>query len=463
MSYTIRISVLILFFIFLAKFLSSCKPESTLPIVTTSSVTNITETNATTGGNVTSDGNAEVKSKGVCWSTSENPTLADNKTLDGLGTGSFVSKLYQLTPGTSYFVRAYATNSEGTAYGNEINFSTHAYLPTLTTNTITQLTHNSAKSGGYITSDGGSAVTDRGVCWSKSQSPTIMDDKTTNGNGTGSFTSDLTGLDAGTVYYVRAYATNIEGTAYGNQQSAMTKLNLNIVFNSELTYGQLTDIDNNTYKTIQIGTQTWMAENLKTTRYNDGSDIPHVTDSLEWLNLASPGYCWYKNDESTYEDVYGALYNWYCINTDKLCPAGWHVPTDPEWTALENYLQNNGYNYDGILDSDNNRNTNNKTAKALASTNGWYMVSGTSGFDGVIGRTDYPDKRNASGFTAIAASHRDNYARFLSNGYNAGFWCATETGPGTAYIRNMSWNQVDVIRYSAVDKKQGFSIRCVKD
>ena len=295
------------------------------------------------------------------------------------------------------------------------------------------------------------------------QSPTTADDKTINGRGTGNFTSDLTGLDAGTVYYVRAYATNSAGTAYGDQQSATTKLNLIIVFNSGLTYGEVTDIDNNTYKTIQIGTQTWMAENLKTTRYNDGSGIPLVTDSLDWTNLTSPGYCWYKNDESTYKDAYGALYNWYCINTDKLCPEGWHVPTDAEWSTMEIYLQNNGYNYDGILDTDNNRSTNNKMAKSLASTNGWLMVSGTSGFDGVIGRTDYPDKRNASGFTAIAASRRDNFARFLSNGYNCDFWCSTETGTGTAYNRTMRWNQVDVLRYSAVDKKQGFSIRCVKD
>ena len=233
--------------------------------------------------------------------------------------------------------------------------------------------------------------------------------------------------------------------------------------NTMVAGGVVTDYDGNIYNTVKIGTQTWMAENLKTTRYNDGSDIPLVTDSLTWLNLSSPGYCWYKNNESAYKDLYGGLYNWYCIGTGNLCPDGWHVPTDAELTTLEIYLQNNGYNYDGIPDDDNNRSTNNKTAKALASATGWIMVSGTSGFEGVIGRPDYPDKRNASGFSALPASRRDYLARFLPDGYNCDLWCATESGVSTAYNRTMTWNQVDVIRYSAVDKKMGFSVRCIKD
>jgi uncharacterized protein (TIGR02145 family) len=100
----------------------------------------------------------------------------------------------------------------------------------------------------------------------------------------------------------------------------------------------LTDVDNNTYKVVKIGTQVWMAENLKTTRYNDGSAIPLVTDNTEWNNLTTPGYSWYNNDSATYAQTYGALYNWYTVETGNLCPTGWHVPSDAEWTTLTDYL-----------------------------------------------------------------------------------------------------------------------------
>ena len=106
----------------------------------------------------------------------------------------------------------------------------------------------------------------------------------------------------------------------------------------DLTYGLLTDIVGNTYKTIKIGTQTWMAENLKTTKYNDGTDILNITNTTESINLSTPGYCWYLNDAYKYKNIYGALYNWYVLNTGKICPAGWHVPSNLEWTTLTTYL-----------------------------------------------------------------------------------------------------------------------------
>jgi len=102
--------------------------------------------------------------------------------------------------------------------------------------------------------------------------------------------------------------------------------------------GTMTDRDGNVYTSVTIGTQTWMVENLKTTKYKDGTDIPLVTDDTEWANLNTPGYCWYNNDAATYKNSYGALYNWYAVSTGKLCPTGWHVPTDAEWTTLTTYL-----------------------------------------------------------------------------------------------------------------------------
>ncbi len=190
--------------------------------VTTSAASAVAAYTATSGGNITSDGGAAVTARGVCWSTSSNPTTSDSKTTDGAGTGSFASSITGLNPLTTYYVRAYATNSVGTSYGNQISFTTTATIPSLSTDAASSITTNSATSGGNITSDGGSAVTSRGVCWNTSPNPTTANSTTTNGSGTGTFTSSLTGLSTGTTYYVRAYAINGIGTAYGNEISFTT-------------------------------------------------------------------------------------------------------------------------------------------------------------------------------------------------------------------------------------------------
>ncbi len=196
---------------------------SFLPGITTSNVTSISFNTAVCGGNVTSDGNLDVTARGVCWSTSPNPTISNNKTTNGSGTGSFTSNITGLADGTTYYVRAYATNSKGTAYGEEKSFTTIAKtIPQITTANVTSITTNTAECGGNVISGGNLDVTARGVCWSTSPNPTINDSKTTNGTGTGSFTSNITGLADGTTYYVRAYATNSKGTAYGTEKSFTT-------------------------------------------------------------------------------------------------------------------------------------------------------------------------------------------------------------------------------------------------
>jgi formylglycine-generating enzyme required for sulfatase activity len=195
---------------------------STKPTVTTTAVTNITTTGATSGGNVTSDGGASVTARGVCWSTSTNPTTSNSKTNDGSGTGSFVSSLTGLSASTTYHVRAYAINSVGTSYGSDVSFKTPASQPTVTTTAVSGITATTATSGGNVTSDGGATVTARGVCWSTSANPTTSNSKTTNGSGTGSFTSSITGLNPNTTYHVRAYATNSVGTSYGSDISFTT-------------------------------------------------------------------------------------------------------------------------------------------------------------------------------------------------------------------------------------------------
>jgi hypothetical protein len=188
------------------------------PTVTTTTVSSVTETNAVSGGNVTSDGGASVTDRGVCVSTSANPTLANAHTHDGSGTGAFTSSLTGCTPGTPYHVRAYATNSVGTAYGSDLTFTTLSLggVPTVTTTAISSLTKTSFMTGGNVTSAGSAAVTDRGVCVSTAANPTLANNHTHDGAGTGVFISSLTGGTPGETYHVRAYATSTAGTAYGN-------------------------------------------------------------------------------------------------------------------------------------------------------------------------------------------------------------------------------------------------------
>ena len=210
-------------------FLVSCNPKE--PVVKTQAVSEIAATSAIGGGDVVEDGRADVTERGVCWSIVENPTIADAHTSDGAGLGSFVSNITGLEPNTTYYVRAYATNSEGTSYGDQVNFMTleeMIELATVKTSLVTSITSTTAVAGGDVTADGGTEVTAKGVCWSTSQEPTIEGEHTENGAGTGEFTAELSGLEQNTTYYVRAYATNKEGTAYG-EEVTFTTLQENVV------------------------------------------------------------------------------------------------------------------------------------------------------------------------------------------------------------------------------------------
>ncbi|MDD4712155.1 MAG: T9SS type A sorting domain-containing protein [Bacteroidales bacterium] len=200
--------------------------RSIYPTLTTNSVSSITSTSAICGGDITYEGNSYVISRGVCWSTSANPTIANSNTSDGTGSTGFTSSIIGLQPLITYHVRAYATNTAGnTAYGNEVIFNTLAATPpTLTTNSVSSITSTSAISGGNISSDGGAYVIVRGVCWSTTQNPTVLNSKTLNGEDIGNYESSITGLILGNTYYVRAYATNSAGTTYGSQVSFVTRL-----------------------------------------------------------------------------------------------------------------------------------------------------------------------------------------------------------------------------------------------
>ena len=400
-----------------------------VPYLISSTVSSIEKTSATSGGNVIGNGGGIVTERGVCWSTTPAPTIAlSTKTSDGSGIGLFSSSITGLTAKTTYYIRAYATNGEGTGYGNEVNFTTLATVPSITTTAVSAIKTTTSTSGGNITSDGGAAVIARGVCWSISHDPTTAGNKTTDSNDAGSFTSNLSGLLANTTYYVRAYAINSAGTGYGDEVS----------FKSYAAdTGTFTDIDNNSYKFVTIGTQVWMAENLKTTKYKDGTAIPLVIDT--WHLISTPAYCWYNNDATTNKSTYGALYNWYTINTGNLCPTGWHLPSEAEWTTLTTYLG----------------------GEIVAG--GKLKETGTSHW--MIPNTE---ATNETGFAAVPSGYRSYFdGNFDTMRYCANWWSSPED-PGTIDFR---WHEVESLsgtlksltqRYGPM-RKYGFSVRCLRD
>mgnify|MGYP006284028831 CR=1 FL=1 len=207
------------------------------------------------------------------------------------------------------------------------------------------------------------------------------------------------------------------------------------------------DSDGNIYQTVILGQQTWFAENLRTTTYKDGTPIVNVSDGEIWRNLTTPAYCWYENNEAEYKSTYGALYNWYAVETDKLCPDGWHVPTASDWEILADYLINNNYGHTGRGED---------IGKSLASKSGW-QDSDVSGSAGSVQASN-----NRTGFNALPGGIRFSNGEFRHKGENAKWWSASESSGSSAQIRFLSWNDGLLTSYSN-RKENGFSVRCVKN
>jgi uncharacterized protein (TIGR02145 family) len=192
------------------------------------------------------------------------------------------------------------------------------------------------------------------------------------------------------------------------------------------------DIEGNHYTAVKIGNQVWMGENLRTTKFNDGTDIPEVTDNAAWAGLATPAYCWFFNDSLAYAKLCGAMYNWYVVGAGNICPIGWHVPSDAEWTILTNYL--GGANVAG---------------GKLKETGVTHWISPNNG------------ATNESGFTAIPGGYRYN-GSFWDYGYNADWWTSTEITSSDCWARKIFYYGAFVYRDANV-KNIGFSLRCLKD
>jgi uncharacterized protein (TIGR02145 family) len=397
---------------------------------------------------VTSDGGAAITERGVVYATSGIPSITDNKVVaNTAGIDTFTVNLTGLTGSTTYFFRAYATNSAGTGYGSLDSFTTltPVVLPTISTTSLSGITTSSATTGGNVTSDGGAAVSERGVVWDTSSMPTItLSTKTSNGLGTGNFTSAITGIAPNTIYYVRAYATNSAGTAYGNE------LTFNAIQGVPCPGTPIvTDIDGNTYNTVQIGMQCWTKENLKVSKYNDGTLIPldssggtsgNFQDET-WFSRTTGARSIYEHSQTNFSN-YGYLYNWYAAkgitssgstNYKNICPTGWHVPTDRGWDTLITFL--GGENFAG---------------GKMKSINSTLWESPNSG------ATD------ESGFSGLPAGYRDSDGSFRNIRYGAYFWNATEYNTNEVYLRELGTNFNNIYHNAPwFNKTMGNSLRCI--
>jgi uncharacterized protein (TIGR02145 family) len=252
----------------------------------------------------------------------------------------------------------------------------------------------------------------------------------------------LTALPPGTTFHYRMKSENSKRIMFGKDMTFTTlpyKVN-SIVFNPDLTYGTINDNDGNTYKTIQIGSQTWMAENLKTTKYNDGTSIKLDGIVGQWSAEKIAACCWLNNDESNFKDTFGALYNWYAVNTGKLCPVGWHVPADSEFTALSTFLGGPLNLTDKIKEIGDHH---------------WINVSSTT--------------TNESGFTALPAGYRSFNGQYMPvsrDGYwmagEAYWWSSTEAYDQGAFYW-VIYNNCSTLLKEAWFKAHGLSVRCLKD
>ena len=427
--------------------------EYGLPTLTSVNVSNITGVGFTLSCNVTDGGETQVLERGFCYSiTNSSPDINGQHVAAGSGLGSFTAGLTGLTPSTTYYVRAYAKNAYGISYSGMKVVNTTTGVPVVVTGDVSSITSNTALCAANVTSDGGFPLTVKGVCWSTSPNPTVNNSHTSNGTATGAYSGYMTGLTASTTYYVRAYATNSNGTSYGTQKTFTTQ-------------GQcpntVSDYDGNTYATVMIGTQCWMNQNLRTTHYANGQSISLSTSSTS----TSTAYRYYPDNNSSNVSTYGYLYNWPAVmhgagssnsnpsGVQGICPNGWHLPSHAEYVQLLNYLG-------GQTQYQCNGNSAN-IAKALASTTGWESSSTTCH----VGNN--PSSNNASGFSAPPAGEYfvgiddHDYDGNKGISLHAYFWTSWEyTIENTAIIIGLLYNGEDVKAYYNL-KAGSVSVRCV--
>jgi uncharacterized protein (TIGR02145 family) len=401
----------------------STEPE--LPVVVTAMVLNIKPYSATVGGVVSSSGGTDVTERGVYRGTSVNPVSTGTKLIIGRGTGSYADTLKNLNPGVTYYVRAYAVNSIGTSYGDEKSFLTIGGKPEVTVLRYSDLKASSIMLKGIVSANELSTkvtfeygiTSSYGNLRSADNSPISKKD---------TVSTTITGLDQNTNYHYRIRAENELGIVYSADSTFRTVITGKT--------GTVTDSQGNIYQTIGIGYQEWMTENLKVILYNNGIDsIPLVEKDTSWNKLATPAYCWYGNNKAANKETYGALYNWYAVQTGKICPTGWHVPADADFSELTAYLGGAGM------------------------AGGKLKETGTSHWNSPnTGATD------AYKFAARGAGKRFTDGSFDFVKVESNWWSSTDYSTQNASYMNILFNYNNSFQ-AYFNKKTGMSVRCVRD
>ncbi len=306
--------------------------EITLPSIYTSNVTDISYTSASISGNVTDDGNAEVTERGIVYSKTQNPTTSNTKKRNGSGTGSFTCNLTDLQDGVTYYVRAYATNLKGTAYGEELSFTTLVItLPTVSTIIATNVSDKSAIVEGCVTNDGGGNITERGIVYSTTPEPTTANGKVTKGTGSGTFSCNLTNLQEATTYYARAYAINIRGVSYGEQVSFKTKFTKGFsISNSKQVYFSFGNLQ------YHPANKKWRFAENQTDYIGDANSNSSSTYD-GWLDLFgwSTSATYYGVSTSTsISDYSGSFVDWGTNKIGNDAPNTWRTLSYDEWNYL---------------------------------------------------------------------------------------------------------------------------------
>jgi len=383
---------------------------------------------ATISTTLTSTGGNKITQHGHCWSTNNEPTTEDDHTQLGSKneTGKFTSEIDGLESNTKYYIKPYTNHSLGTVYGETKDFSTiNTGKPIVKTSDVTDITIYTVTCGGNVENDSGSVVTARGVCWNKTGNPSLENflNYTIDGSGMGGFSSNVTELQEISTYFIKAYATNENGTAYGEERSFVTLAACGALI---LNY------DGQVYHTVEIGNQCWFKENLNIGEKIYGSQNQQNNSTVE-------KYCY--NDSESNCDEYGGLYRWdeamqYVTNEGAkgICPEGWHIPTDDEWDVLVNFLGGSGV------------------------AGGKMKETGTAHWN-----SPNTDATNSSGFTGLAGGgHNFFSSSFYDLGYYGNILSSSDVDASHAWTRRLYYDANDVFRTSQY-KTEGFSVRCLQN
>jgi uncharacterized protein (TIGR02145 family) len=381
-------------------------PDFKLPEISSITITHIGQTSIECNVTVTSSGGAEVLERGVCWGTNPAPSLTDNKKSYGTGPGRFSASITDLTPGVTYYIRGYATNIVGTNYNADTSVATTADYGTITIVPVP----DSIPLRWYL--DGPYGYDYSGTTYT-----------TYNDLVPGIYTLSWAEIPG----WIKP-ATRID--TLDSFESLLIYGSYIPIFEIDST-GIMKDIDGNLYRTVKIGTKWWMAENLKVTHYRNGTPILNLTDNIEWFNCRMSAFCNYNNDANI-AATYGILYNWYAVNdTNLLAPEGWHIASDSEFAELIDFA-------------------------------GGFETAGGKLKEAGVDHWHNPNlgAYNQYGFTALPGGVRGGTS-FGGIGFLAAFWTSTANW-NQSYCYRMHWSDSIVGRY-AIQRCDGFSVRCVKD